>query len=1234
MKNNSLKNQLFKNFRYNKNKFRTFKTIAKNDLKILKTNIKENTNIIKKKKENKTIVTKNFYDKILKIKKVIKRNEFIKNKDDNDDKKIKKEKKYLKEIGNNLKNSIIQLKNKNISELLDENSIKPLNKYNNENSGTIIKNSNLSKKKSSNLDKLLNLNDSNISDYSGLKLIDDNSNKLELLNKEAYNKKIESEKGELKDVDINNLINLKFRKLMKKGILYDSYDEEELEDQTDKDLFYINPDSIFIFILDTLIAFITFYYLIYNPYYISSFTEYYSSENFNSTLNIIMELILILDFFLQFIRGYYDFDDNLIKNNKKIIINYLDSWFLYDIISIIPTFTLIKFYFQDDEIYSFCRYYCQSNNLIFFITFLKMIKLIKIISRNQNKFISLIESFIFNIDFFNDWGDVIFKIILSLIFLHVTTCIHIIIGRNSYPNWIIKNNISENDFYKIYVSSIYFLIATITSVGYGDISGYSLNEHIFQIFLLIIGIIAYSWLVSSISNYVRENNKGITYFLSKVKILKEIRISHPEMDDELYHKIYTYLKTLKLTHKNNDKNILLENLPYNLKYSILYAINKPLIEGLNFFKNFRNSSFILNAVSKLIPIIAYQNDIIIEQNEIINSMIFVKQGRLSVELAINMNEIHNKINKYIAGDFIIGDDDEDSEDKNEKIKPSNKKFELKTNNTISLMTTFNLTSPLDTTKSKPISFKKRILKFLSKKKMKENYFQNVSNKKIKYIKLYYIHKGEQYGEISMFLNKKSSFTLKVKSQKAELLFLKKIDAIEISSNYPNIWKRANKKSFKKIIHLKELVTRELIKFCEKNGIKYDRNLNKKVKHFNSVPTHPSNKKKIKFKNINNNINNNKRNDNMNNNRIKINKGINNDINKNEVFKRINFSNINNEEQEQEPEQENKTEKIEQIKDINKKTPYDDFEINNEIYDDEIFIDKINNSLKNILNNNKDINDNEIKDIPSINIVKNQEDNKKNKDLIKLIDSSRVKPNLKIHYHKNKKSLYKNNNYNVQYNINNSFNIQNLQKNIFNQNNFSIVPSESFNIKSIYNNLNHISKGKYHKDKELREKIENICKNSCIKNKKNSSKNLLNITANKKLMYKRKSFFERHIGKLPLIVNRDKKDNNVMKKKLSVANISHNKVQNTVITEHKDDKLKNLNDKNDFMLDQITKNIIDGDKNLNNPEIFYNELFENIIDNKNATPRKFKSAKKHLRKNNKKSLSMKKYLIENEENLNT
>ena len=105
----------------------------------------------------------------------------------------------------------------------------------------------------------------------------------------------------------------------------------------------------------------------------------------------------------------------------------------------------------------------------------------------------------------------------------------------------------------------------------------------------------------------------------------------------------------------------------------------------------------------------------------------------------------------------------------------------------------------------------------------------------------------------------------------------------------------------------------------------------------------------------------------------------------------------------------------------------------------------------------------IKDYSSFNSIKLEEDdivynnvnqNKAKKDLIKLIDSSRTKSNNKLHYHKSKKPLFKNNNYNVQYNINNSFNIQNVQNNIsFNQNNLTIVNSASFNINKIYENLN-------------------------------------------------------------------------------------------------------------------------------------------------------------------------------------
>ena len=77
-------------------------------------------------------------------------------------------------------------------------------------------------------------------------------------------------------------------------------------------------------------------------------------------------------------------------------------------------------------------------------------------------------------------------------------------------------------FPTVYLSSIYFLITTVTSVGYGDITGNSFTEFCFQIFILLVGIIAYSWLISSLSNYVKENNSQNEIFRKKISMLNEI----------------------------------------------------------------------------------------------------------------------------------------------------------------------------------------------------------------------------------------------------------------------------------------------------------------------------------------------------------------------------------------------------------------------------------------------------------------------------------------------------------------------------------------------------------------------------------------------------------------------------------------------------------------------------------------------------------------------------------------
>ena len=51
----------------------------------------------------------------------------------------------------------------------------------------------------------------------------------------------------------------------------------------------------------------------------------------------------------------------------------------------------------------------------------------------------------------------------------------------------IINNLIENSFQSIYFISLYYIITTITTVGYGDITGQTIKEIIFQIILLIVG---------------------------------------------------------------------------------------------------------------------------------------------------------------------------------------------------------------------------------------------------------------------------------------------------------------------------------------------------------------------------------------------------------------------------------------------------------------------------------------------------------------------------------------------------------------------------------------------------------------------------------------------------------------------------------------------------------------------------------------------------------------------------
>ena len=75
-----------------------------------------------------------------------------------------------------------------------------------------------------------------------------------------------------------------------------------------------------------------------------------------------------------------------------------------------------------------------------------------------------------------------------------------LVGRlqdSNVESWIYANDLFKASLYEKYISALYFIVATITTVGYGDISAETWVEQTFGIVLMIIGVISYSTAISS-----------------------------------------------------------------------------------------------------------------------------------------------------------------------------------------------------------------------------------------------------------------------------------------------------------------------------------------------------------------------------------------------------------------------------------------------------------------------------------------------------------------------------------------------------------------------------------------------------------------------------------------------------------------------------------------------------------------------------------------------------------------
>lgn len=116
--------------------------------------------------------------------------------------------------------------------------------------------------------------------------------------------------------------------------------------------------------------------------------------------------------------------------------------------------------------------------------------------------------------------------------IHLAACLWImtatfIKGSDDDDTWM-DGEIESMGVSEQYLTSVYFTVTTITTVGYGDISGGSRSEKIFCIFIMLIGVMSFSFFSGSLASLIQfydcQNAKYREQLSLLNKLFKEYKL--------------------------------------------------------------------------------------------------------------------------------------------------------------------------------------------------------------------------------------------------------------------------------------------------------------------------------------------------------------------------------------------------------------------------------------------------------------------------------------------------------------------------------------------------------------------------------------------------------------------------------------------------------------------------------------------------------------------------------------
>ncbi|XP_065059041.1 potassium voltage-gated channel subfamily H member 6-like isoform X1 [Rhopilema esculentum] len=294
---------------------------------------------------------------------------------------------------------------------------------------------------------------------------------------------------------------------------------------------------------------------------------FHSHSSPTSILGYVVDAMFLLDIFINFFTTFPESEtEEIITDHRRIAVHYLKTWFAIDFIAVIPFDWFVDELRPDSE---------DTATLFGLLKSARLLRLFRVARK---------------LDRYSEYGVAVLFLLMSLFTLlaHWLACIWHVIGDKQPPvpsGWLqvqatdlgvsSVNGTKTIEASVKYIASLYFILSSLTSVGFGNVSANTKYEQIFMIIVMLLGALMYATVFGNMVAIVQRLYSKASRFHNEMNIIKEF-LRFYKIPEDLRRSIQTYVRQEWTFTEGVDVQKVLKQFPMSLQMDICYELYQGL----------------------------------------------------------------------------------------------------------------------------------------------------------------------------------------------------------------------------------------------------------------------------------------------------------------------------------------------------------------------------------------------------------------------------------------------------------------------------------------------------------------------------------------------------------------------------------------------------------------------------------------------------------------------------------